>query len=117
MDIKDLNINPQILEENGYREFRDPMKRDNPAYKKSYQKRFDDEYGKKYFINFSFTHYTHNMYGGNIPESVSWEADVQLETVDGSTINLLYFSAKDHHLQQVEKFFETQFKTGLYQHY
>lgn len=118
MDIKDLTINPQILEENKYHSFKDNTKNyNNPAYKISYQKRFDDEFGKKYFINFTFSHYTKDMYEGRIPESISWEADVQLETQEGGTINLVYFGAKNHTLKQVENFFETQFNTGLYKHY
>lgn len=118
MDISELTINPQLLEENGYRSFQDPTRNyNNPAYKISYQKRFDDEFGKKYFINFSFTHYTPGMYGANTPEIMSWEADVQLNTFDGATINLTYFGAKDHNLTQVEKFFDAQFNTYLYEHY
>lgn len=119
MDISELIINPKLLEENGYRSFNNTLRSyDNAAYKISYQKRFDDEFGKKYFINFNFSHYMPGMYGNaNMPESISWEADVQLNTLDGGTINLTYFGAKDHSLKQVETFFETQFNTYLYEHY
>jgi hypothetical protein len=119
MDISELTINPEILEKNGYRSFNNNMRsHNNPAYKISYQKRFDDEFGKKYFITFDFTHYKPGMFGNDsIPEDMSWEADVQLNTLDDGTINLTYFGAKNHKLEQVETFFETQFNTYLYKHY
>lgn len=88
-----------------------------------YQKRFSDDEGKKYFINFS--HYPANRYGQTELKE-SWNADVQFITISGPTVDIEYFSFwteenEYNHpitsIEDVEQFFEKMWETNLFEYY
>lgn len=80
-----------------------------------FQKRFDDEEGKKYFINVhKWRPLEHPHTHDTIPSG--YEYAVQLETKDKrNPINLLFFASWS--IEEVEQHVETLFATGMYRHY
>jgi len=108
-NIENLSITPEILKLNRYNHYFDRTK-DRETYVSSWQKRFDNDHGKAYFINFNFFdlslfHKKHNLQGNPF----SWEADLQLHSLDEDmTINLKVYGTNKT-LEEVEKFCEKMF--------
>lgn len=93
----------------GYKEY-EPTKFDNDSIITRFQKRFDDDFGKKYFINVvKWSNYY-------VPESrrdkwwkaYSYEYEVQVEMRDENPLNLCFFSSWT--IEKVEEFMETFFE-------
>jgi hypothetical protein len=115
--LNKLSITPSILASNGYKDFRDPLA--NPSsHLQAWQKCVRNEYGKAYFINFTFSDLTEFYRDRNIDVNpYSWEADMQLETLEEDmTINIKVLSCNKD-LNQVEEFCEKMFKKMQFRNY
>lgn len=74
------------------------------------QKRFDDEYGKKYFINirvFNWKEFKVNNRNPHLPD-YSFAPDIQFQFEGGErpTMNVELILSNDHTIETVEKEFE-----------
>lgn len=119
LQIKDLAINPEVLKESGYKSFNDRMKEQNSWYIGSWQKRYDDENGRMYFINFTFfdKHKDENLKNVFKDSRFSWEADMQFNSIEEDmTINMSIFSSQKS-LEQIEAFVLKMFKKMNFQYY
>ena len=77
-------ITPEVLAAAGYWRFtNNPLERHKPTYVASYQKRFDDEHGKRYFITFDEHHFDWPDGG----DQISMECNAHM-TRDGATFEL-----------------------------
>ena len=99
----------EYLLERGYKKYK-PAQFDNDSIIARFQKRFDDSFGKKYFINvIKWSHYY-------VPENrrdkwwepFGYEYEVQVEMDDERPLNLLFFS--NWTIERVEKFMEEFFE-------
>jgi hypothetical protein len=106
-------INEQTLLANGYRTYRDSLKTD-PGYVISFQKRFDDETGKKYFINFD--HFDFVFGNGNTVFSFSPHVQFSLGA-ERDHVNVAMHGRDDHTLEEVEAFFEKVWNQMGFDHY
>lgn len=93
----------------GYKEY-SPTQFDNESIVARFQKRFDDDFGKKYFINavkwsYDFVPESHR---DKWWEPFSYEYEVQVEIGDEKPLNLNFFS--DWSIEQVENFMEEFFE-------
>ena len=119
LKIEDLTINSKLLQESGYKLYNDTMKAKNSWYMGSWQKRYDDENGRMYFINFTFfdKHKDENLKSVFKDNRFSWEADMQFKSIeDDMTINISLFSSKKN-LQEIESFVLKLFKKMNLQYY
>lgn len=115
--LEDLSINPELLANNNYRKFIDPLKKHSESYVESWQKTVYNDYGKAYFINFEFNYLSSIYSQGNIVgNQYSWQADIQLNTFDDMTINIEVLG-NNHDLQSVENFCEKMFKQMQFKNY
>ena len=97
----------------GYKEYQ-PTKFDHSHIEKCFQKRFDDENGKKYFIDIKkWGEMTHPYTGETWPPS--YEFHVQLCNHDDEPVNMEFFSGWS--IDKVEQYVEALFQTGLFKHY
>lgn len=102
------------LLEKGFRRF-EPSSLDNENITDKYQKRYDDEKGKKYFITVNkwrpWVHpYTGDKFGP------SYDYDIQLykkDTRDAINVNFL----SSWNIDDVEDYAEKLFNTGLFDYY
>lgn len=104
MNIKKSVITPDILLKAGYRPFKDWSKAQSlkESHKGSYQKRFDDEHGKKYFINFTHTHFL-------FPETDIEHMNASTQFDRGEKVFNIENFDNDQTLEEVEAFFEELF--------
>lgn len=116
--INDFKINPTILGQNGYKEYRDGFQ-NKESYISSWQKCVQNEHGKAYFINFNFhdNSYFFNLNRGNVitANPYSWSLDLQFKDMEEEmVVNVKVFSSnKDLHT--IEKFCERLFKKMEFQ--
>lgn len=100
----------ELLLKRGYKEYA-PTQFHNEYIVKCFQKRFDDDKGKKYFINV-------DKY--DMPEPVTdafpYEFEVYLSLKDGDAIKMLLYGS-DWDINTVEKYIEKLFSTGDYEYY
>jgi intein-encoded DNA endonuclease-like protein len=106
------------MKEDGWSEFKDCLKQgDGEFYKGSFQKRFDDNFGKKYFINCS-------KY--SFQNKISYSFDVQFNNKNGQAVNIQtvqWFFEKDEYdnhvsdLKEVCDFFENLWVVGEFAYY
>ncbi len=119
--INDLNINPDLLEKNGYKKYRDSFLI-KESYFGSWQKIITNEYGDAYSINFNL--YDNSCYynkqlkerGADI-NPYSWEADLQFNDMEEEmTVNVKVF-ASNKDLKSVESFCNRLFKKMEFKNY
>ncbi len=115
--IEDLSIHPEILKQNGYKSYPDRMQNQD-TYVSSWQKRFDNEHGKAYFINFNFHdlsyfHKKHNLQGNPF----SWEADLQFNSLDEDMTINVKLHGTNKNLEEVEKFCNKMFNKMQFRNY
>ena len=104
----------QELFDQGFYEYR-PTPFDCDGVETCFQKRYDDEYGKKYFINVKKWRAWKHPYTGEVTPP-SYEYDVQLYKKDGhEAIDLLFHSCWT--LSGVEAYLEKLWNTGMFEHY
>lgn len=98
----------RYLLERGYKEY-NPTRFDNNSIVARFQKRFDDDFGKKYFINVAkwSNDYVPENRRNEWWEPFSYEYEVQVEMHDGDALNLNFFSSWS--IEQVENFMEEFF--------
>lgn len=109
MDGSNINVYDEYLIRRGYKEFA-PTSFDSVHVSKCFQKRFDDEIGKKYFI-------TVYKYNPIYPmDKVVYEYDIQLKNINNENpINLKYFSGWE--IEEVESYMEKLWDTKLFGYY
>lgn len=101
----------EYMLERGYRKFNPIPRIDNEHVVARFQKRFDDDFGKKYFINVvkwdnSYIPETHR---GNWYKLYSYEYDTQFSIgKDDNALDMTFHSSWT--LEQVEDFIESFFK-------
>jgi hypothetical protein len=106
MQVRVSKIRPEDLLIAGYQVYKHPVPRDPDSYIASYQKRFDDQFGKKYFINIAFSRLS-------IPGHCDMEfmaAEVQF-TRDGVVFNVETSATDMDSLSAVEAFYESMWTT------
>lgn len=105
-----MEINDEYLLEKGYKKY-NPTQFDNDSVITRFQKRFDDDFGKKYFIDVI------KWSNGYIPEGMrgewwtpfSYHYEIQVTIYeDKKALNLEFFS--DWTLEEVENFMENMFQ-------
>ena len=108
------NMTDEELLSRGYREFK-PGPFDGEYVEKMFQKRFDDDVGKKYFITVrKWAGYTHPYTGAEFPPS--YECHTQMYTKEKEdAISFEFLSSWS--LGDVERHVEQLWETGLYRHY
>lgn len=97
-------ITEEVLLRNGYKKFdNDWRKRLNPdTYIYSYQKRLDNETGKKYFITLNLDDY----FKIALHYDKAWSVSVQFYLSEEETFNVEYFVYNHTTIQMVEDFYE-----------
>ena len=95
----------------GYTRFNPPPYED--CITDMYQKCFEDEIGKKYFITVERWDYTPVARGRNIP--ISYNFTVQFNTQEDRTLNIDCFNGFD--IESAENFFENIWNTGWFKYY
>lgn len=108
------NMTDDELIEHGYKEYK-PTSFDHESVEKCFQKRFDDDIGKKYFITVrKWSGWTHPYNGLAVP--AGYEASVQFCSADTDDPISMTFHAS-WRLTDVEKYVEALFQTGLFRYY
>lgn len=103
----------EYIIEKGYKEFA-PSRFDNASIVKCFQKRFDDEIGKKYFITIKKWDWTPYHYIDI--SDYTYELDTQIYKKDThEPINLSFFSG--WHLDDVEDYMEKIWNAELFDYY
>lgn len=77
-----------------------------------YQKRYDDEIGKRYFLDCKVWDWT---WTGRVPMDRSYELETQL--YQKGTHEAIDLNFHDNDLEAVEKFIDALFDAGLVEHY
>ena len=97
-------ITEEILLQNEYKKFKNTWAKNTElnTYICSYQKRFDDEIGKKYFITLDLHDYSRltSQY------AKSWSVNVQFYISGGTTFKVEYFIYDNTTIQMIEVFYE-----------
>ena len=97
----------------GYKEY-EPTKFDPSSVEKCFQKRFDDNRGKKYFIDIKkWEEFAHPYTGEKF--DASYEFHVQFCSLEGHPVNMNFFYGWS--IEEAEKYIEHLFGTGLFKHY
>lgn len=97
----------------GYKEY-EPSRIDNECVVKCFQKRFDDDGGKKYFINAK--KWDWQKYNLSVPVSYDFEFEVQLYSKDiHEPLNLTFFSGWS--IDKVENYVESIWSNGMFDYY
>lgn len=100
--------------EKGYKEFK-PTQIHSDRTSKCFQRRFDDDIGKKYFININKNDWK-GLLHKEVEDSYIYEYEVQLYSKDThDAINMLFHSSWT--LDQVEEFVENMFQSGTLDYY
>lgn len=98
----------------GYHEYL-PSPLDHQGIQRCFQKRFDDEIGKKYFINVHEWESIRHPHTGEIT-GPSYEYEVYLETEEEhDPVRILFYSSWN--IEKVEKYLDHLFSTGGYAYY
>lgn len=98
----------------GFSEFR-PTAFDSNGVEKCFQKRYDDELGKKYFITVRKWSAMLHAYTG-VESPPSYEYEVQLyKKGSHDALDLMFHSSWN--LEDVEAYVEAMWGTGLFEHY
>ena len=102
----------QDILERGYHEYKPTMF--DQYVEKCFQKRFDDETGKKYFIEIKlYEPIVHPITGETYPHT--YEYETQLHNLDDEPVNLQFFAGWT--IDKVELYVEKLFDTGWFQYY
>lgn len=102
----------EYLRIKGYKEFK-PSPIDNQGICKCFQKRFDDEIGKKYFITVNKWDWT---YTNSISYDFTYEYTLQLYNKDKhNPINMTLFSGWE--IDEVEEFIKELWTTDRFDYY
>lgn len=93
-----------------------PLAIDNSSIKKRFQKRFDDDTGKKYFIDILCwdNSYIPLDYRGQYYEPYTYEYETSINVSD-KPINLTFHNSWT--IEQVEQYVEKMFQLGLFDYY
>ena len=104
----------EYLKEKGYKEYK-PTSFHHENVARCYQKRFDDEIGKRYFITANeYSSWTHPYTGNVFPQT--FEFEIQMHQKDThKPINMLFFAGWE--IDEVEEHAKKIFETGLYDYY
>lgn len=105
-------ITKENLLKSGYRAYKTNIKTNNECYVESYEKRFDDEKGKKYFIHYDC--YDNRRLSKHITK-IDFQAKAQFNT-NKETFNITYL-INNTTIEDVEQFFEEIFKKMNCKHY
>jgi hypothetical protein len=114
-----MQITEELLKKAGYKEFHSNWK-NSDCYIKSFQKRFDDELGKKYFITLDMYDYSKRVL------EYTFDCDSQMyierDKKDGEykneiTFNVNYFVDCYSTIEEMEQFFEKIWLTMSCRHY
>lgn len=98
----------------GYHEYK-PTHFDSPGVEKRFQKRFDDDKGKKYFIDIKKWEPITHPHTGEVFD-LGYECETQMYKKDThDAVNFDFLSSWD--LDSVEEFMEKQFATGMFDYY
>lgn len=102
--MKEKTISAEILKEKGYTEYQEKNAEFGDRF---FQKRFDDNKGKKYFINCKYYFFTQNS-----EQLRFWEFSMQINTPKGSVeiTTVQWFNEDGIHsqnkIEDVEEYFE-----------
>ena len=103
------------LLKNGYKEFK-PGPFTNPAVIDCFQKRFDDETGKRYFITVNKWSEVYHPHTHEPLLKAPYEFEVQLYKKDThDAVNLLFHTSWE--LKDVEEYAQKLWETGLFDYY
>ena len=93
-----------------------PLAIDNPSIAKRFQKRFDDDTGKKYFIDILCwdNSYIPTYCRGEYYEPYTYEYETQIN-IDDKPINLTFYNSWT--IERVEQYVEKMFQLGLFDYY
>ena len=105
-----LNEAKDYLISHGFKEYHDYLA--SPGVAASFQKRYDDELGKKYFINVDVWDWT---YTDEVPVNYSIEFNGQY--YQNKTHNAVNFTFIDWELEQIENWLDSLFDNHLIEHY
>ena len=113
-----MNYNRMNFADKGYREYK-PTAFHNSNVSRCWQKRFDDEHGKKYFIDINEWDNaylkSHLTYSDGVPD-FAYEFSMQMYAAGThNPINILFHSSWT--LAEVEEFVEKMWQTGMYDYY
>ena len=101
----------EYLLERGYKQY-EPSPLDDNLVVANFQKRFDDNYGKKYFIN--VLKWSHDYIPVNHRDKYwtpfSYTYEIYFTMFEGKSLKLDFFSS-DWALEEVEEFIENFFNT------
>ena len=108
--MEKILINDEYLIKRGYKEYK-PTRFDNESVVARFQKRFDDDFGKKYFIDvLKWSHdYVPNHMRDKWWKPFTYHYETQVTMFEGEkALNLEFFS--DWTLEEVESFMSDMFK-------
>ena len=113
-------ITEEILLQNGYKKFENTWAKNTEpdTYICSYQKRFDDEVGQKYFITLNLHDYTKlKIYCNHWSVHSNFNIPKSEELCDEETFNIEYFVYYNTTIQMVESFHEKIWNVMGCRHY
>lgn len=116
-------ITEEILLQNKYKKFNSVWEERSHknTYISSYQKRFDNDVGKKYFITLNLHDFS--QYRQEPEDKYSWSIDTQFyipkgdEYHDDETFNVDYFVYGDTTIEMIELFYEKLWNNMGCRHY
>lgn len=108
-------VSDQTFLDKGFTKYKPDYSFDNRDIEACFQKRYDDEQGKKYFITAKkWSGFTHPYTGETF--NPAYEYHIQLLSKDDrNAVDLLFHSSWE--LEDVEKYVEEIWKTGLFDYY
>ena len=111
-------ITDQDFLNRGFKQFQPTPHLDPEAMETHFQKRYDDEVGKRYFITVNKWMAFKNYYTGE-EFPATYEYDVQLYKKDGrhdaKAVDFLFHSTWN--IDEVEEYMQKLFETGLFEYY
>jgi len=97
-------VNKENLLNAGYKIYTSPISKNESHYVESFEKRFEDEQGKKYFIHLDCWDLRKLV---KFKEDVDFGAKVQFDNDKGETFDVSYFITSGRTtIEEVERFFE-----------
>lgn len=106
--INDLLINPLVLRKNNYKSYSNSFIKEE-GYMSSFQKKFENEVGNMFFLNFEF--YDMQNLSEKMPiEPYCWTAHMQLKTLEDMTVNVSIGFEKNKSLEEIENWAILLFK-------
>ena len=106
-------ITKENLLKSGYEVYKNNLKKINECYVESYEKRFDDKIGKKYFIHYDC--YDNRHLSKHITK-IDFQVEAQFNT-NKETFNITYFASNSTTIEDIEQFFEKMFTKMNCKHY